>query len=118
MIQVKSIEVLRALMGVNYHPRMLDLLLWVDGEFQHTIITSGYRHGRGSVHNLVPCRGVDLRSWVFEDPQDVTDKINEHWEYDPERPDKQCAILHDTGSGNHIHLQVHPNTRERKNVWA
>ena len=46
----------------------------------------------------------------------ITDEINKYWIYDPERPEKKVAIYHDAGSGKHIHLQVHPNTRRNENV--
>jgi len=119
MIQVKDHKVLKGLLQYPFHPRMIELLSWFSIRYSETVITSAYREGFG-VHGAIPCRGIDVRSWVFRRPQEVVDDINTHWEYDFERPEKVCAIFHDAGSGSHIHLQVHPNTKvkEAKNVKA
>lgn len=37
-------------------------------------------------------------------------EINDNWIYDPDRRGFRCAIVHDVGSGNHLHLQVHDHT--------
>jgi hypothetical protein len=78
------------------------------------VVTSHFRQGDKGVHGTNPCRGLDIRSWVYGDPQSICEMINRAYEYDPKRPDKRCAILHNVGKGEHIHLQVHPNTRRKK----
>ena len=62
-----------------------------------------------------PHRAIDFRiSHVpFQTAQRATDRINEIFIYDPERPAMQVALLHDAGSGNHLHVQVHANTSRR-----
>ena len=137
MIQIKNIEVLRSLLGVNYHSILIDLVSWCSENIQDIVITDGYRRGSKGVHGTVPCRGKDLRSSIYEDPQAITVLINNDWEYDNKRPRKQCALYHarcpkckkdykhifrkycecgvDITNHWHIHLQVHPNTRRRGN---
>ena len=107
-IKVKDASVLAELMVVPYKKNIITLVTWVDAKFGSTTITSAFRLGNKGVHGR--CRGIDLRIWDYADPQAVVDAVNEAWIYDPERPEMMCAILHDAGSGNHIHLQVHPNT--------
>ena len=62
-----------------------------------------------------PHRAIDFRiSHVpFQTAQRATDRLNEIFIYDPERPAMQVALLHDAGSGNHLHIQVHANTTRR-----
>ena len=58
----------------------------------------------------IPCRALDWSVDGLGDPLKVVDAINEHWEYDPERPHIKCALYHDVGQGPHIHTQVHDRT--------
>jgi len=62
------------------------------------------------VHGTIPCRGLDTRSHVYTNPKKIVNHINKRWIYDPKRPEKKVAMLHNVGSGEHIHLQTHPNT--------
>lgn len=114
MIRIKDQDVLTGLMMVPFASQLIDVLCWVDWYWpEEVVITSGFRPGDAGVHGQDPCRGVDLRSRAFRmHPGYVESKINEHWEYDPERPGKYTVCFyHDTGSGFHFHLQSHPNTR-------
>lgn len=58
-----------------------------------------------------PHRAADIR--IFNVPYQTVEravaKINLAFRYDGDRP-KQVAILHDAGSGNHLHIQVSNNT--------
>ena len=108
-IQLKSWKVFKAFLLVPYHPKMIALAEWVATRLSSIVFTSAYREGEG-VHGTKPCRGIDIRSYIYEDPKKVVDDINEHWEYDSDRSYLKCAVLHDVGKGVHIHLQVHPNT--------
>lgn len=110
MIQIKDHKVLDEVLKAEYHPKLRELLTWFCCRYSSCVMTSGYRKGDPGVHGTKPCRGADMRSRVFEDPEGVVADINAHWTYDPERPDYKCAVLHDTGSGKHIHLQAHNNT--------
>ena len=114
-IAFKDMKVLRAMFTVAWHPYLIALLMWLKVRYHKTsvVITDAYRDGDKGVHGSVPLRGLDLRSTVFENPQQICDDINNEWLYDPKRPDMKVAILHDIGKGIHIHLQVHPNT-----IWV
>jgi hypothetical protein len=74
-------------------------------------VTSLYRIGDDGVHGQLPLRGIDLRCRDTAFGCQVVDWVNARWQYDPSRPQKECAMYHDIGQGAHIHLQVHPNTR-------
>lgn len=111
-ISFKSAEVLRETLQVGYHPKMVDLLSFVT-KYRDPVITSGHRAGDSGVHGTIPCRGLDLRSTIYNRPRQVVDDINLQWVYDPDRPELKVAIYHDAGSGNHIHLQVHPKTFQK-----
>ena len=119
-IKVKNYKVLRALLSVEYAPILIQIILWVIHRYSETVITEGYRQGDPRTHGTIPCRAVDLRSWIFENPGAVRDDINKHWEYDPERPNMQACVYHEvidkkTGKskGWHFHVQSHPNTKRR-----
>ena len=115
MIEVKDTAVLESLILHPAHPRLIDLLKWVCERFPVVVVTQGYEErDYPSVHSTVPVRGIDIRSWIYNDPQKIVDEINATWEYDPERPGEyECAKYHDTGRGPHIHLQAHDRTRRR-----
>ena len=117
MIQVKNPSVLRELLVEKYHSILIELILWLLQRYDNIVITSGYRDGDKGVHGTSPCRGVDIRSWNLSrvdssavSASELCKDVNLHWQYDPSRPEKLCAILHDAGSGNHIHLQAHSHT--------
>ena len=111
MVKIKDASVLRGVMVLGFAPKLIDIACWVYDTFDDLVITSGFRDGDTGVHGAVPCRGLDIRSWIYKDAQVVVDAINARWVYDPTRPEKMCAILHDIGQGNHIHLQSHPGTK-------
>ena len=115
MIAIKDTATLISMMH-GFHPTLVDIAVWLEEMYSRTVITCGYRPGDEGVHGTSPCRGLDLRSWVYPDAQKVVDHVNTRWQYDHRRPKMLCAILHDVGSGRHIHLQVHPRTRLYKIV--
>jgi len=98
-----------------YHPIMMDLLEWLEDatgiEFTQT---STYREGDPGVHGTILLRGVDLRCHVGTIGVQLELLVNNNWQYDPERPQKSCAIYHDVGQGRHLHVQVHDDTTRRK----
>ena len=114
MIAIKDTPVLMQLMTMEYHPRLVMIVAYITDMWDRTVITSAYRGGDKGVHGTDPCRAVDIRSWIFSNPEKVVGRINQDWEYDPERPEMIVALYHDAGSGNHIHLQAHNNTRRRR----
>lgn len=110
-IEVKNTVILRNLLSHNYHPKLISLACWIIDTGGMIYFTSGYRHADKGVHGTNPCRGMDIRSWIYVSPRALCVRINGVWKYDPDRrPDKRCALVHDKGSGVHIHLQVHKNT--------
>jgi hypothetical protein len=115
MITVKDHKVLKGLLEVTWHKKMMALALWCAFRYSQFCITSGWREGDPGVHGTIPCRGMDMRSTVFSEPGKIVDDINSHWEYDPTRPLKHCALLHNVGSGVHIHLQVGDSTIYHEN---
>lgn len=110
MFGVKDFDVFYSLLTYNYHHKLIEVVWWVYKKYQDLYFTCGRRPDDTGVHGADPCRGIDLRSWIYKDPQELVDFVNDNWIYDPDRPEMMVAILHDAGSGNHIHLQVHPNT--------
>ena len=113
-IEIKNNKVLENILEVGYQPHLIFLINWVTVRNSKIVITSGYRKGDKGVHGTLPCRGIDIRSRIYENPQAIVDDINRHFIYDINRPEKKCAILHNVGHGEHIHLQVHPNTKYLK----
>ena len=112
MISVKDKSVLFSLLSVEYHETLIEILVWLVGEYpENLVITCGYRPGDSGVHGTMPCRAVDLRSWTFKAPDRVCNYINMVFEYDYKRPEMKVALFHDVGKGLHFHIQVHPNTR-------
>lgn len=63
-----------------------------------------------------PYRAVDLSTPAWEDPEilRVVTQVNQHWLYDPRRPELQVAVYQPHGTGAHVHLQVHPFTVEKE----
>lgn len=119
MIKVKDPNVLLSLSEVPAHPRLQDVMLWLCHKYPDKIcITEGFRPGPG-VHGTNPCRGRDIRSTVFDQPQEIEDEINDYWLYDPKRPNMQTAFYHRARHENgdwgawHFHVQVHDNTVRR-----
>ena len=94
------------------HPTLRTLGQWLESStgLEFTV-TSQRRIGDPGVHGTDPLRAIDLRCRVALIGLAIEQHINNTWEYDPERPDLQCALFHDAGSGAHLHIQVHDNTR-------
>jgi hypothetical protein len=108
----KTDQIFRNFMTVSIDIILQEFLIWFRKTFGEPLVTSTFREGDPGVHGTNPLRGMDIRSYIYSNPQSVVDTINKIWIYDPERSEMQCAILHNTGKGKHIHLQVHPNTRK------
>lgn len=111
MIQIKDIEVLKSILTHQAHPMLVRVVEWFAVRYSQTVFTCAYeKRNYSSVHDLDPYQGMDVRSWLFEDPQAIADDINAHWQYDPARPTIKTAIYHNVGRGKHIHLQAHDRT--------
>lgn len=116
MILIKNLSVFKALLLKEYHPLLIEIVLDVLFIAFDIVVTEGWRKGNG-VHSTEPCRGIDLRSWIYSPSKikEINDYINSRWVYDIKRPTMECCIIHDVGKGVHIHLQVHPNTKRVQN---
>lgn len=107
MYRIKDLKIL------NLHPLLREVVGWVTAKHGYDIITSAHRPDDPGVHGTIPVRGIDLRIFNVGIAQLIANAINRRWIYDSERPGKKVAIVHDVGSGWHLHLQVHPNTAKR-----
>lgn len=114
-IGYKSHKVLIGTLTHAWHPKLIELLLWLTVRESHITITSAYRadkihpHDSG-IHATIPLRAIDLRSRDFEDPVKVQGDINQHCVYDKDRPWLNVCVYHNTGMGWHFHCQVHDNS--------
>lgn len=115
MILIKNISVLKVLLSKKYHSLLIEIVLDVISIAENVVVTEGWREGRG-VHSTDPCRGIDLRSWIYSAGtlEQIQHYINSRWTYDPKRPTMECCIVHDVGKGVHLHCQVHPNTIKKE----
>lgn len=85
----------------------------IEEEFGEKTITSLYRINDPGVHGQLPLRGLDLRCRSSKHGYEIETFINNKWEYDYKRPEKDCCFFHNSGNGYHLHLQTHPNTRRK-----
>ncbi len=115
MIQVKNTTVLAGMLLHKFDPKLVEVVSWIVDEFG-LLFTESWRLAKhpGDLHSTTPVRAIDIRSWVYDDPEAVAAEINARWQYDPERPGKLCALLHDSGNGMHFHIQVHPRTIQKR----
>ncbi len=114
-IEYKNEQIFKNATCVAWHPTLVEVLMWIEKAFK-PVITSAYRKGDPGVHGADPLRAFDLRSYIFTNPESVRDIINEHWVYDPKRPAMQVCVYHDVGRGVHFHVQVHKNSRPRREL--
>ena len=93
------------------HPTLRKLVRSVEDAtgFEFTI-TSLYRIDDNGNHGQLPLRAMDLRCRSLAYGAAIEEFVNRTWVYDPNRLSMKCCLVHDTGSGLHFHLQVHPNT--------
>jgi hypothetical protein len=96
------------------HQLLREITCALEERFGEKTITSLYRIGDKGVHGMLPLRGIDLRCTSKEHGEEVEKWVNDKWVYNPNNPEKNCCLFHNVGSGYHLHLQVHPNTRRRK----
>lgn len=96
------------------HEDLAQIINQVEDEVGITLtVTSLYRPGDQGVHGTLPVRGVDVRCRDLAIGQAIAAWINDRMVYDPDRPELLTCIVHDAGSGLHLHIQCHPNTRSR-----
>jgi len=117
MILIKSDKIFAGLVENSFHSILVEMTLDACKLFHRIsfipVITSAYRENDSGVHGYY--RGIDFRSRSMSQSSifDICEKINNRYQYDPDRPEKECLIYHDTGRGPHLHLQSHPNTKRR-----
>ena len=135
-IRAKNQAVFRACLVKAWHPRLIDVYLWISEHTDMTpVITSAYRPG-GGVHGTDPLRAVDLRSRGLTDPMGIAAAINLNWHYGDDRhevcvyhqivtcskcgerhscrehipPCPNCGNTHGISDGLHFHVQVRNET--------
>ena len=110
---VKNLDIL------NLAPMLKKIVSEVNRKYGLDVITDLGRPGNKGVHGtlFVPpfeLRGIDMRVRDDQMGAIIAYNINVNYIYDPNRPTKKVAMYHDAGSGQHLHLQTHPNTVERR----
>ena len=112
MIEVKDIQVLKSIMDHEFDDMLWHILSNILGMYSKIVITEGYRDQLHSndLHGVIPVRAIDIRSWIYDNPEKIEQIINTRYTYDPQRPEYQCCVYHTTGHGMHFHIQVHPRT--------
>ena len=114
-IKINDGKVFAALLEVPYHKKMVALALWYVYRVNEPTLESAHRkvkvwEGDSGIHMTIPGRALDFSIKGLTDPNKVVEDVNNHFEYDPGRPEMHCAICHDVGKGMHIHLQVSDST--------
>ena len=115
-IEYKDKQVFHSCNAVVWHPILIDVVIWIVELYNDYekpfVITEGSRKPLhpNDLHGVIKLRAIDARSWVIRTPDIIAADINRNWIYDPKRPSKTVCVYHDTGSGDHFHIQVHPNT--------
>ena len=112
MIQVKTANVLAALLKWQYHHKLILLILWTLKRHKRIMVTEGFRPARHAddLHATKPVRAIDCRSWIYKNPRTIKKDVDDNWLYDPDRPELSCCKYHNVGLGWHFHFQVHPKT--------
>ena len=115
ILQYKDEEVLRGLFAKRWHPKLIDMYVWLIDRYGDRILLTCAHESRDyiSLHDMEPLRAFDLRSGLFDNPQETELEINLHWIYDFNRDDLKVGMVHDVGRGIHFHIQVHGNTMKR-----
>lgn len=111
MFHIKDLDIL------NLDPNLQAVVLAVEDRFGLDIVTSAFRPGDKGVHGQMPLRGLDLRCRDKLVGNHVAGWVNRRWQYDPDRPEKMCAMCHDTGRGLHLHFQSHSRTELIERRW-
>ncbi len=116
-IEIKNNSVLSGLMLHKFDPVLTEIVCWLAGT-HGLVMTESFRPALhpGDVHSTDPVRAVDIRSKCYDGDLAgrIRDEINALWQYDSNRPQMKCAIIHDVGNGIHFHIQSHPNTCKRE----
>ena len=117
-LNYKTHKVLIAMFTRAWHPKLLEVLVWLTVRYSKNTITSAYRdhkiHSKDSgIHMTDPLRAFDKRSKDYPDPEAIAADINSVWQYDLNRPHLQVCVYHTIDNDPnrfHFHLQVHDNT--------
>lgn len=99
------------------HPTLRELVEDLNGEWGPLTVTSLFRmNNESSPHGVLPLRATDFRCWNEQRGRDISNWVNNRWIYDPTRVHMVCCMFHGSGQGlhNHVHVQVHPNTRRKQ----
>ena len=120
-----KITTLLEILAGNLHPAMVKVLsfvinLWPEAYIRITSMNRSRAENKAAgakslIHVIgPPWRSVDIGGALLkqEEIDHIADLVNEAFSYDPKRPGKyKVAYGAKHGSGKHLHLQVHDNTR-------
>ena len=115
-LKFKDEKIMHNFCDVRIHPILTDIINYILQLHGEVIVTSAFRpikiHQTDSgIHSTDPLRALDIRHYIYNNPDALVDIVNRKFTYDPKRPTKKCAIFHNT-KGWHIHLQCHDKTRQ------
>ena len=117
-IRIKNSSVLYGLMSHIFDITLIEIMMWIAETYGLCITESwrGRRH-KNDLHGLIEPRANDIRSWFYrsDKAKEIEAAINKRWIYDPFRPKMKVAWIHDSGQGEHFHIQTHLNTVRRFN---
>jgi hypothetical protein len=120
MISVKDIRTLDEFKDLDHRARSVFEWIYVHAwppglDMIVTRIQGPPIKGETGVHQSNPHRAFDLstRALQYDKAKKIEQTINASWEYDSARPQMDVALYHDSGSGYHLHVQVHANTAQR-----
>lgn len=95
------------------HPFLIKVLKDIENEFGQKVFTSLYRHNDPGVHGTIPTRGADIGEKNQIVGNVIKGWVNSRWIYDSERPNLKVCVFGDENHKDHIHVQVHKNTKGR-----
>jgi hypothetical protein len=113
-IILKDFDVLEGLMKGVYPSILIimasEVISMIRAFNKKLVLTSSFREGDPGVHGSF--RGLDFRTHELRSSEieNIVEKINSRYIYDPKRPEMKVLMYHDIGKGLHLHLQSHPNT--------
>lgn len=116
-IHIKDPDILISLLERRFEPLLIEIIAMIARRWGLTI-TKGWEPKRhmNDLHGTLPGRAIDLRFWDYGSDQaayEIAHQVNRMWQYDPKRPEKLVAFVHDSGQGIHFHIQVSENTIRR-----
>ncbi|MFA6198656.1 MAG: hypothetical protein WC734_05940 [Patescibacteria group bacterium] len=95
------------------NPRLVFLALeFANAIGQAITVTSIFRRSDNGVHGY--WRGIDLsvRGFGLSRVEEIVERLNARYPYDPKRKKMVTYLLHDVGFGLHLHIQTMTEAKE------